>query len=198
MMKLPALSSPEWYTGLYVFDFGDQVAVGYTADEIAVLLESERFADGKVYRIHRALPDGTLELKGVASATFRSEDGIFFYRAEPAAAAADFEALTRLAGRTPPPCRVKVHLARIAGARYPELTVLIFPAEFTHDVGGWLERIGFEGGDFVEGGPSQVTGYAESGAVVRERAQLWPADSMSRSAEEVLAAVDQAVQRVPA
>ncbi len=197
-MKLPALSSPEWYSGLYVFDFGHQVAVGYTADEIAVLLESERFADGKVYRIHRALPDGTLELKGVAPATFQREDGFLFYRADSAAAAADFRTLAERADGTPPPCRAKVHLARIAGASYPELTALIFPAEYAHDMAGWLDRIGFDGGDFVEGGPSQVTGYAESGATVLERAQLWPTGNMTRSAEEVLASVDQAVQRVPA
>jgi len=59
-MRLPELESPEKYGGLYVFDFGEQVAVGYTADEIAVLLESQRYADGKAYRIHRAMPDGTI------------------------------------------------------------------------------------------------------------------------------------------
>ena len=50
-MELPKLVSPESYAGLYVFDFDGQVAVGYTADEIAVLLESERHADGKAYRL---------------------------------------------------------------------------------------------------------------------------------------------------
>jgi len=197
-MKLPQLSSPEWYTGLYVFDFGDQVAVGYTADEIAVLLESERFAGGKVYRIHRALPDGTLELQGVSPRTFQLEDGLLFYRLEAASAAVDFEALSRLADQTPPPCRMKVHLARLEGAHYPHLTAILFPAEFTHDVAAWLERIGFEGGDFVEGGPSQVTDYNQSGAVVIRRRQLWPADNLSRPAEEVLATTDRPIQRVPA
>ena len=42
-MKLPELSSPARYQGLYVFDFGEWTAVGYTAEEIAALLEtSER------------------------------------------------------------------------------------------------------------------------------------------------------------
>ena len=61
-MKMPELTSADKYAGLYVFDFGEQAAVGYTAEEIAVLLESEKYRTGKVYRIHRALPDGTMEL----------------------------------------------------------------------------------------------------------------------------------------
>jgi len=194
-MKIPAVDMPERYTGLYVFDFGGQVAVGYTADEIAVLLESERYADGKVYRIHRAWPDGTIELAGVPRERFDLEDGIFFYRDGEAAARADLDALCRSAEETPPPCRIKVQMARLVGASHPHLTAAIFPAEFTHEVAGWLERIGFDGGDFVEGGSSQVTGYYESGPAVLERRQLWPAEGLSRSAEEVLASTHLAVQR---
>ncbi len=197
-MKLPALTSPERYAGLYVFDFGDQVAVGYTADEIAVLLESEKYTDGKVYRIQRALPDGTMELQGVPRETFESEDGLLFYRGDVGEARADFEELIRLVGDEPPPCRMKVQLARIEGAKCGHLTVIIFPAEFTHDVADWLNRIGFEGGDFVEGGPSQVTDYYAARPVAIDRRQFWPARSNSRSAEEVLASTHLAVQRIPA
>ncbi len=194
-MKLPELESPDRYTGLYVFDFGDQTAVGYTADEIAVLLESDEYKDGKVYRIHRALPDGTMELQGVARETFLKEDGLFFYRRNRDAARSDFDELARLAEETPPPCRMKVHLAEIAETGYDLCTALIFPAECTHDVADWLNRIGYEGGDMVEGGPSQVTDYYAAGAVVSDRRQLWPAASQSRPAEEVLATTHLAVQR---
>jgi len=197
-MKLPEVPSPERYGGLYVFDFGDQVAVGYTADEIAVLLESEKYRDGKVYRIHRALPDGTMELAGVPHERFQLEDGILFYRSTGEAARADYEALIKLATDAPPPCRMKVQLAHLTGAGHSDATAVIFPAEFTHDVAGWLNRIGFDGGDFVEGGPSQVTGYYESQPVVVARQQLWPAKNESRPAEEVLASTHLAVQRIPA
>jgi len=197
-MKLPELESAERYTGLYVFDFGDQVAVGYTADEIAVLLESERYAEGKVYRIHRALPDGTMELQGVPRQKFQLEDGLSFYRSQAEAARADYDELIELASDEPPPCRMKVHLARIEGAKHEHLTVIVFPAEFTHDVSDWLTRIGFEGGDFVEGGPSQVTDYYAAHPVVIDRRQFWPAESHSRSQEEVLATTHLAVQRRPA
>ena len=197
-MRLPALTTAERYVGLYVFDFGDQVAVGYTADEIAVLLESEKYVEGKVYRIHRALPDGTMELQGVPRRKFQLEDGLLFYRAQAEAARAEYDELIELASDEPPPCRMKVQLARIEGAKHKHLAAIIFPAEFTHDVSDWLIRIGFEGGDFVEGGPSQVTDYYAAHPVVIDRRQLWPADSDSRSAQEVLATTHLAVQRRPA
>ncbi len=53
-MHLPELDTSEKYVGLYVFDFGDRAGVGFTAEEVAELLESERFRDGKVYKIHKA------------------------------------------------------------------------------------------------------------------------------------------------
>ena len=194
-MRLPELESPDRYMGLYVFDFGDQTAVGYTADEIAVLLESDKYRDGKVYRIHRAMPDGTMELQGVARETFLKEDGLFFYRRSRDAARSDFGELVRLAEETPPPCRMKVHLAEIARAGYDVCTAVIFPAECTHDVADWLNRIGFLGGDLVEGGPSQVTDYYAARAVTADRRQLWPARNDSRPAEEVLATTHLAAQR---
>ena len=197
-MKLPELETPESYAGLYVFDFGDQVAVGYTADEIAVLCESEKYADGKVYRIRRALPDGTIEMEGVSRAVFQLEDGIMFHRLQADKARADFDELNKRADRNPPPCRMKAHLARLEVAKYPHMSVIIFPAEFTHDVADWLNRIGFEGGDSVAGGPSQVTGYYEAKPTVIDRRQWMPARSDSRPAKEVLATTHLAIQRKPA
>lgn len=194
-MRLPELESPQGYTGLYVFDFGDHVALGYTADEIAVLLESEEYADGKVYRIDRALPDGTMELQGMARETFESEDGLLFYRSSLERARADYDELSRLAEDDPPPCRMKAQLAQIGGANYPHLTAIIFPAESTHAVSDWMNRIGFEGGEFVEGGRSQVTDYYAAQPTVIDRRQFWPASGDSRPAEEVLATTHLAVQR---
>jgi hypothetical protein len=196
MQAMPTLTDPVRYTGLYVFDFGDSVAVGYTADEIVVLLESERYADGKVYRIEHAGPDGRLELKGVSPARFRTEDGFFFYRRDPAAARDDFEALKRLAEQTLPPCRCKAHLSRIEGAQMPDVVALIYPAEYCDEMSRWLKTIGYEGGDLVEGGPSQVSGYYASSVRRFDQVQLWGAlDRTSRSADEVLATTHKVVQR---
>ncbi len=42
-MKLPKLQKPDSYVGLYIVDFGDNTGVGFTAQEVAELFESERF-----------------------------------------------------------------------------------------------------------------------------------------------------------
>lgn len=194
-MRLPELEQPERYAGLYVFDFGEQVAIGYTADEIAVLLESAKYADGKVYRIHRALPDGTMELQGVARERFQAEDGLFFYRRDLESARQDLADLERLVTEAPPPCRMKAHMARRPDEPEQYMVAMIFPAEFTHDVAGWLNRADYRGGDYVEGGVSQVTGYYAMQPTVIERRQFWPAKNLSRPPEEVLASTHLVVQR---
>ena len=74
-MRLPRLDNPQRYAGLFVVDFGETCSVGYTAEEVALLMESEAHADAKVYRIHNAYPDGTMELKGVPRNRFALEAG---------------------------------------------------------------------------------------------------------------------------
>ena len=81
-MNLPEVKDPDRYVGLYVVDFGDYSSTGFTADEVAEILESEKISDVKVYKIHRALPDGQMELKGVIAETFQLEKGMFFYAAD--------------------------------------------------------------------------------------------------------------------
>jgi len=78
-MKLPKLQKADRYVGLYVLDFGEHTAVGFTAQEAAELLESEKYKNCKVYKIHKAYPDGRVELKGVNSGIFQLEMGMFFY-----------------------------------------------------------------------------------------------------------------------
>jgi len=97
-MKLPELEKPEKYVGLYIFDFGDRAGVGFTAEEVAELLESEKYKDGKVYKIYKAYPDGRLEIKGVPSETFQLEAGMFFYSSELKTARRDFKELVNSQG----------------------------------------------------------------------------------------------------
>jgi len=197
-MKLPELDEPQRYRGLFVFDFGDSTAVGYTAEEVAVLLESPEHRHGKVYRIERAWPDGRLELRGVAAERFQLESGMFFYRADADAARQDFAELAAAAEATPPPCRAFLHLAERPGAAAPyrHVAALIYPAECDSDVAAWLDASGFAGGDTAEGGISHVTNYYEEEKRIIERKQLWSSASVtSRSAQDVLNSVRRAVQR---
>ena len=85
-MNLPRLNYPELYQGLYVFDFGGRVAVGYTAEEIEVLLRSPEFKDGRAYKIHHATAAGELSLRGLSRLDVNVREGMVFYRASADAA----------------------------------------------------------------------------------------------------------------
>jgi hypothetical protein len=197
-MKVPTLEQPARYRSLYVFDFGEWTAVGYTAEEIAVLLESEAYRAGKVYKIVRATPDGQMELRGVSAARFQLESGMLFNRDNLEAAQADFAKLTRLADNLGVPCRAFVHLAdrgpQVEAARY--VTALIYPAEYEDEMAHWLDEVRFAGGDLAEGGPSHVSDYYATEKTILQRQQLWSQPAIpSRSADEVLSSVGRAVQR---
>lgn len=203
-MKIPRVDDPTRYRGLFVFDFGEWTAMGYTADEIATLLESEQYRSGKVYKIVRASPDGSMELRGVSPERFELESGIFHWRSDEAAARADFRDLLGIADAEPPPCRMNVQLALVpflpSGSDSEptprHVTALIFPAEFDDEVGRWLMDHGYRGGDWVEGGISIVTSFRTLEKEILDRKQLWSLSSQnSRSAEEIYQSVRQAVQR---
>ena len=177
-----------------MFDFGDHAGVGFTAEEVAELLESERYKDGKVYKIHRAYPDGRLELKGVSAEKFQLEAGIFFYSRDEATARADFKRLVNLAVRTAPPCRAKVHMAKHANDEY--VVALIYPAEYDDEVSSWLLEGEYRTAGEVEGGVGAVERYYQAKPEILDRHQLFGAsENVSRTGEELLVATARAVQR---
>jgi hypothetical protein len=193
-MELPKLEKPESYVGLYVFDFGDHTGVGFTAQEVAELLESEKYADGKVYKIHKAYPDGKLEIKGVQAQTFQLEAGMFFYSGNMETSRHDFRRLVDLAVRTAPPCRAKVHLARCGEEGF--VVALIYPAEYDDEVSSWLSLGEYRTSGAAEGGVGAVQRYYDLRAEVLDRHQLFgESESVSRTGEELLACVRLAVQR---
>ncbi|MFO0837259.1 MAG: hypothetical protein U1D55_01940 [Phycisphaerae bacterium] len=197
-MKLPSVNDPQRYRGLFAIDFGDSSALGYTAQEVATLLESERFHNAKVYRIHRVTPDGKMELQGVSSERFGLEAGMFFYRADRDAAREDFAELSRLAETTPPPVRAFLHLADRGQASGPQryVTALIYPSESDEEIASWLSAAGFAGGDTAEGGVSHVANYFGEERLVLDRIQLWSQTAIPfRSRDELLAGLRHAVQR---
>jgi hypothetical protein len=193
-MKLPRMEKPDKYVGLYVVDFGDTTGVGFTADEVAELLESERFKDCKVYKIHKAYPDGRLELKGVRRDVFQLEAGMLFYSANNETARADYKRLVKLGIETDVPCRAKINLAKLGDDKY--VTALIYPAEYDDEMSDWLLEHNYKTAGQVEGGVSVVTQYYKANPEILERHQLWPASIIeSRTGEELLAATKIAIQR---
>ncbi|MHC4912151.1 MAG: hypothetical protein ACYTE5_03995 [Planctomycetota bacterium] len=193
-MELPKLQKPEKYAGLYVFDFGENTGVGFTAEEVAELLESEKYKDGKVYKIHKAYPDGRLELKGIRSEIFQLEAGMFFYSSNCQTAERDFKGLVDLAVRTAPPCRAKVHLAKYSSDKF--VAALIYPAEYDDEISSWLLDGRYKTAGAAEGGIEAVQRYYDHKPQILDRHQLFGQITIeSRTGEELLAGSKLAVQR---
>ena len=193
-MKLPKLQKPDSYVGLYIVDFGDNTGVGFTAQEVAELFESERYKDCKAYKIHRAYPDGKLELKGVRRDIFQLEAGMFFFSADSETARDDYKRLVKLGIETNLPCKAKVQLAQYNDDKFA--VSLIYPAEYDDEISGWLLEHEYKTSGTAEGGVSAVTRYYDAKPEIMERHQLWGRSSVeSRTGEELLASTKIAVQR---
>lgn len=193
-MKLPKLQNSEKYVGLYIFDFSDHAGVGFTAEEVAELLESEKYKNCKVYKIHRAYPDGTLELKGVPTQTFHLEAGMFFYSDALESSRSDLKKLLDLSDLTSPPCRAKVHLSKYSEDKY--VTALIYPAEYDDEFSSWLLDGQYRTCGAVEGGIEVVQRYYDDKPEIMDRYQLFAkSETISRTGPELLAGLKSAVQR---
>ena len=193
-MKLPELEKSEKYVGLYAFDFGDYVSVGFTAQEVAELFESEHYKDGKAYKIYKAYPDGKIELKGVGAETFQLESGMFFYSNNIGDARRDLKGLTDLAIKLVPPCRSKVHLAEHGEGEF--VVGIIYPSEYEDEVSSWLLDGEYKTNGAAEGGVGAVQRYYDNGLEVLERSQLFgTSEIVSKSGEELLANLKMALQR---
>ena len=193
-MKLPKLHEPQRYKGLYVVAFKDHVSVGFTAEEVAELLESERYAKCKVYKIHRAAPDGGLELKGVPRGTFQLEAGLLFHAAGDNEACENYSRLIGLAGASRLPCRAKIHLARLRGDDF--VVAFIYPAEYDDEISRWLLDSGYDTAGAVEGGTAAVSRYySQCGQILRKRQFHAPRKDHVRSGTGLMDAVRLVVQR---
>lgn len=192
-MKLPEVKNADKYRGLYVVDFGDHCGVGFTAEEVAELLESERFCDVQAYKIHRATPDGTMELAGVNKETFQLEAGMFFYAQNPDTAKDDFQRLNAWADQQHPPARCKVHLA---GHDDTCVTALIYPAEYDDAFSRWLLDANYFTTGLVESGTGAACGYYNTDWDILDQKQHWPASSVEHlRGEALMEAANRAIVR---
>lgn len=193
-MKLPEVKNGERYVGLYVVDFGDHSGVGFTADEVAELLDSEKFKHVKVFKIHKAYPDGRMELKGVRPEIFQLEKGMFFYSQDIETARDDYKRLVDLAIGEAPPGRAKVHLAKYDDDKF--VTALIYPAEYDDEFSRWLLDGEYKTAGAAAGGIEAVRRYYDEAPQVLQRHQLFGRSSFAnRTGEQLLAATRIAVQR---
>jgi hypothetical protein len=193
--KLPRLTDPAKYAGLYIFDFGDRVAVGYTAEEIEFLLADGRYAGGGVYKIYRAHPDGTLEIRGVNPLLWNLAAGIVFWFHNPSDANAAFDRLRELAAGARPPGEFDLILVQKPGNDPPYALVMRYNQELDDAFASWLLRVQYNLGDFIEAGVSLVNQTIAGGTEMRHSRLGVDAFRKSRTRLEVLGAVDRPVQR---
>ncbi|UCF00205.1 MAG: hypothetical protein JSV82_03805 [Planctomycetota bacterium] len=193
-MELPKLHQPDRYVGLYVFDFGEHTGVGFTAEEVAELFESQKYKNCKAYKIHKAYPDGRVELKGVRAEIFQLEAGMFFYSSDIKTAKRDFKGLVNMAVKTSPPCRAKVHLAKYDDNKY--VVALIYPAEYDDELSLWLLEGDYKTGGAAEGGIDAVQQYYDAKPQLLDKHQLFGKIVFeNRTGEKLLASIKLAVQR---
>ena len=195
-MNLPRVENPSSYVGYYVVDFGSQVAMGYTASEVTVLLESEKYQDITVYRIVRAQPDGTMDLVAVSAERFHMENIFLFASRLDSLARKDFTDLCDLTEAHELPARAALQLAHWPGTELQMFGVaMIYPAEFEHEMSKYLSDHQFNGGEVVDCGPTVLQRYRLR-ATVLQRAQRWGTDELkSRSVPQLLAETSRPLQR---
>jgi len=195
-MKLPPLSHPERYVGLYVYDFKTHVSVGYTGVEIRYLRESAEFREGTAYEIYRVTEERGLELRGTLDQRLTAKEAMCFLRSDAKAARADYDMLIRGADEAPFPCAAEIVLAKVYAFEPPETSALIYPASVTHVVSGWLRGRQFSGGDRVVCGidvhRQLVSTHAVGLASIHARTTI---DYRDRTPDEVRKSVKLSVQR---
>ncbi len=196
MQKLPSIPNPKHYEGLFLYDFGDHVSVGYTAGEIRVLRHSQAHRKGDAYQIYRVNERGGLELRGVRDTSLALREAVCFLRRDGTSARKDYESILTAAQTRPLLCNAELRLVRSYGFEPPDLTALIYPAWASHLVSGWLGTLGSTPGDQVHGG-AEAFRSLESGAGLTIASCMLPSsmDYNDRSEQEVLATTDRPLQR---
>ena len=193
---VPAVVDPHRYEGLFVFDFGSHVSVGYTAAEIKILRRSEEHVQGNAYEIYRVNENGGFELRGVLDRTLDAKEAICFLRSDPVVARRDFGWIRSMARRHALPCSAELQLARLGSFEPPEVTALVYEALRSAAVSKWLMRNAPDLGDRVKGGAGVFASFSNAVGDRLETAQLEGGLAIeSRSKDEVLATVGRPVQR---
>lgn len=195
-MRLPVVEHPERYVGLYVFDFGTHVSIGYTAGEIELLRQAAAHREGTAYEIYRIDDSGRYELRGACDERLAAQEALCFLHADLTAARSDYDRLTAHAAQRPVPCAAEVILARIAAFDPPGVAAVTYPAAAAACMSAWLRDVSISPGTQVVGGADAW--YTLNGARAEWTASETLAgvlDYRDRCSEEVLASTDRSVQR---
>lgn len=195
-VRLPRLDHPEDYAGLFLYDFGDHVSVGYTAEEIHILRTAPEHAGGTAYYIYRVDDAGRFELKGMADEPLRHKEGLIFAYQERSRARADYDRLRAAAEARPVAFAAELCLAELHSEKPSVALGLVYAAHASQRVSAWVSQSGFGGGDSVSGGARALVEFEGSGRVILDRCELRCDPRFApRPQADVLADVLKPVQR---
>jgi len=158
MNSLGNTNSPR-LLGRFLVKFQDATQTGLTAEQVIEILEEKPTETLEIFRIHRIVPNGRMELVGVAPAAFDQRDCLLFSRHRVKAAREDFDTIIQLSKGSPPPCRIQIQFSHVKQFDPTHVVVLIFPAPCSEAVGQWLAATGFHPGDHADGSPAVLTSY---------------------------------------
>lgn len=194
-MRLPLVSDPQRYRGLYAIDFGAWTALGFTGEEVAWLLASDEHAEALAYRVERVDGDGRMELRGVSRTSLAGSAMMLFASVDSDKAFADFQALQQAARAQPPPHAIEIALLDLPGEN-PHAVSLRYALHAESLVAAWLTETGFAGGDVVTGGDRARQQVAQADAAPVATAVL-AADVafQTRSPNDILANIRNPLQR---
>lgn len=195
-MKLPPISDPHRYAGLFVYDFGDHVSVGYTAAEINLLRGEPAHVSGTAYQIYRVAEDGSMEIRGILDRHLHEREALCFLYPDGARARRGYDTLRKAADGVPVPCSAELHLSKVYAFEPPDVCAIIYDATSSHRLSGWLGEVDFAGPTTVRGGLDAHREFATADRLQIDSCELRCSEMYrDRPAEEVLATVDRALQR---
>ncbi len=195
-MKLPPVRDPGKYAGLYVYDFGDHVSIGYTANEVRMLREFPEYRSGTAYEIYRVDECGGFELRGAAEDRLGVIEAMCFLRSSGADARRDYDALAAAAERCPIGANVEVVLAKVYDFNPPDVTAVMYTISSSLVVSSWLQTHMPDFSGTIEAGPDAHIKFIRSSGMRIATCQLTaPMDYSDRSIEVVKAHVGLAAQR---
>lgn len=195
MNALPAISNPSRYLGLFVFDFGDHVGVGYTAGEIDMLRATPEFQRGAAYQVYRIHENGGFELRGVLSTNLSLLEAICFLRADGTAARRDYDEILRAAHSEALPVEAELRLLRSYIFKPPDLTALIYPAHASHLLSGWIGQARLSPGDRVEAGVESMKALETGTGLTVKSTRLPSKAPQDRTLRELMDSVRRPLQR---
>jgi len=195
-MKLPPVHDPGKYAGLYVYDFGDRVSIGYTANEVRMLREVPEHRGGTAYEIYRVNERGGFELRGSSADRLGATEAMCFLRGSGAKARGDYDELVAAAERVPIGANVEAVLGRVYDFDPPDVTALLYAVSSSAVVSAWLRAHLPDFTGAVEAGCDVHARFTQSSGMRIASSQLAaPMDYTDRPYDVVMAQVGLAVQR---